>query len=31
MLVMEKRGILDALTYDEHFAQAGFRALLRGG
>ncbi len=28
-LVMEARGITDALTADEHFEQAGFRALLR--
>jgi predicted nucleic acid-binding protein len=26
---MEERGIRDALTADEHFQQAGFRALLR--
>ncbi len=29
MLVMEDRGITEVLTYDEHFEQAGFRALLR--
>ncbi len=28
-LVMEARGITEALTGDEHFEQAGFRALLR--
>jgi predicted nucleic acid-binding protein len=28
-VVMEERGIRDALTADEHFKQAGFRALLR--
>jgi predicted nucleic acid-binding protein len=28
-VVMEERGIRDALTADEHFQQAGFRALLR--
>lgn len=28
-VVMEARGIADALTADEHFRQAGFRALLR--
>ncbi len=27
-VVMEQRGIRDALTADEHFKQAGFRALL---
>jgi predicted nucleic acid-binding protein len=26
---MEARGITDALTADDHFQQAGFRALLR--
>jgi predicted nucleic acid-binding protein len=26
---MEARSIRDALTADEHFQQAGFRALLR--
>jgi hypothetical protein len=30
-VVMEARGIRDALTADEHFQQAGFRALLREG
>jgi predicted nucleic acid-binding protein len=29
MLVMAERGITEALTHDEHFEQAGFRALLR--
>jgi len=28
-VVMQARGITDALTTDEHFPQAGFRALLR--
>ena len=28
-IVMENRGITDALTADIHFQQAGFRALLR--
>jgi predicted nucleic acid-binding protein len=28
-LVMESRGITRALTYDRHFEQAGFEALLR--
>ncbi len=28
-VVMEERGIRDALTADEHFRQAGFRPLLR--
>jgi len=28
-LVMQRRGITDALTGDRHFAQAGFRTLLR--
>lgn len=28
-VVMEDRGITDALTGDRHFEQAGFRALLR--
>ncbi len=27
-IVMERRGIVDALTGDHHFIQAGFRALL---
>ncbi|MEX2307411.1 MAG: PIN domain-containing protein [Pirellulales bacterium] len=28
-LLMEERGITDALTADLHFVQAGFRALMR--
>ena len=28
-VVMQQRGLTDALAYDQHFAQAGFRALLR--
>ena len=28
-VVMEQRGIVEALAYDQHFVQAGFRALLR--
>lgn len=28
-VVMQDNGIMDALTADEHFQQAGFRALLR--
>lgn len=28
-VVMQERGIVCALTTDEHFVQAGFRALLR--
>ncbi len=28
-IVMQKREITEALTADEHFVQAGFRALLR--
>jgi len=28
-LVMQDRGLTDALTHDHHFAQAGFRPLLR--
>lgn len=28
-LIMEERGIREALTHDHHFEQAGFRALLR--
>lgn len=28
-VVMRERGITDALTADEHFQQAGFRALMR--
>ena len=30
-LVMEERGITEALAYDRDFEQAGFAALLRGG
>ena len=30
-LVMREHGLQDALTYDHHFEQMGFRALLRGG
>jgi predicted nucleic acid-binding protein len=29
MMVMQERGIGEALTYDHHFAQAGYSALLR--
>ena len=29
-VVMQERGLTEALTTDEHFEQAGFRALLRG-
>ena len=29
-LIMEERGIGEALAYDRDFEQAGFRALLRG-
>ena len=29
-VVMQEANITDALTYDRHFEQAGFRALLRG-
>jgi len=29
-VVMEDRRLQQALTHDEHFEQAGFRALLRG-
>jgi predicted nucleic acid-binding protein len=29
MLVMKEEKIAEALTYDHHFEQAGFRALLR--
>ena len=29
-VVMTERGISDALAFDEHFEQAGFRSLLRG-
>jgi hypothetical protein len=28
-VVMNDRGITDALTHDHHFEQAGFRALMR--
>ena len=28
-VVMNQRGMMDALTADEHFEQAGFRALLK--
>ena len=28
-VIMEERNIRDALTYDHHFNQAGFRALMR--
>ena len=28
-VVMQARGLVEALTSDEHFEQAGFRALLR--
>ncbi len=31
ILVMQDRGLTDALTTDGHFQQAGFRALLREG
>ena len=30
-VVMQVRGISEALTIDEHFHQAGFRALMREG
>jgi predicted nucleic acid-binding protein len=29
--VMAERGLVDALTTDYHFEQAGFRALMRSG
>ncbi len=29
-VVMREAGVTDALTFDRHFAQAGFRPLLRG-
>jgi uncharacterized protein len=29
MLIMQEQGIQDVLTYDHHFQQAGFSALLR--
>lgn len=28
-MVMRERGITDALTFDQHFTQAGFNALMR--
>ena len=28
-VVMRKAGIQEALTFDQHFVQAGFRALMR--
>jgi hypothetical protein len=28
-VVMQDRGITEALAYDQHFVQAGFRAVLR--
>jgi uncharacterized protein len=28
-VIMQQRGIMDALAYDKHFEQAGFRALMR--
>ena len=30
-IVMQERGLTEALTTDEHYEQAGFRALLRDG
>lgn len=30
-VVMRQAGIQDVLTHDQHFTQAGFRALLRDG
>jgi hypothetical protein len=30
-VVMRDFGVVEALTHDEHFVQAGFRALLREG
>ena len=30
-VAMREEGLTDALTSDEHFAQAGFRALMREG
>ena len=30
-IVMQDHGLVEALTTDEHFQQAGFRALLREG
>ena len=29
MLVMKERGLWEIMTYDRHFAQEGFNALLR--
>jgi predicted nucleic acid-binding protein len=29
-VIMQERGITEALAHDEHFSQAGFRLLLRG-
>lgn len=29
-IVMQERGLTEALTTDEHFEQTGFRALIRG-
>jgi predicted nucleic acid-binding protein len=29
MLTMERHGVTRALTYDQHFTQAGFEAMLR--
>lgn len=29
ILIMQEKGITEALAYDKHFAQAGFRPLLR--
>jgi predicted nucleic acid-binding protein len=29
-VIMKRRSIKEALTYDKHFQQAGFKALLRG-
>jgi uncharacterized protein len=28
-IVMRRAGVQDALTFDQHFVQAGFRALMR--
>ena len=28
-IIMRQRGLTEALTFDRHFEQAGFRALLR--
>lgn len=30
-IVMQDRGLVEALTTDDHFEQAGFRALMQGG